>query len=329
MIDEEDYDVANCEWEITQGNHGFWFEKNYQPTRREDNVMFKKATKQSIKIRLALSGASGSGKTYSALAIASHLGNSIAVIDTEKGSSNRYADKFDFDVCKLDDHHPAKYIELIKIAQDDYDVIIIDSLTHAWFAELELAGSNFNNWSKVRPIERKLIDAMVGSTSHIVATMRSKTEWVLEDTVNKQGKDTKSPRKIGMAPIQTSGIEYEFDIAGDMDYNHILTISKSRCSELSDRTFLNPGKDIADILKNWITVPTNKPLSIYETSPSAAVFAPWKDWDSEDDAIRWAAKQLPDIDLETLASEFAKITPTNGKKAPAWVERVMELKEPF
>lgn len=275
--------------------------------------MFKKATKQSIKIRLALSGASGSGKTYSALAIASHLGNSIALIDTEKGSSNRYADKFDFDVCKLDDHHPAKYIELIKIAQDDYDVIIIDSLTHAWFAELELAGSNFNNWSKVRPIERKLIDAMVGSTSHIVATMRSKTEWVLEDTVNKQGKDTKSPRKIGMAPIQTSGIEYEFDIAGDMDYNHILTISKSRCSELSDKTFLNPGKDIADILKNWIAVPQ----------------ALWANWKSEEDAIVWAVKELADIDEETIRTEFTKITPTNGKKAPAWVERVMQLKEPF
>lgn len=276
--------------------------------------MFKKATKAEIKIRLALSGASGSGKTYSALAIASHLGKSIAVIDTEKGSSNRYADKFNFDVCELSNHHPAKYIEAIFAAEDaGYECIVIDSLSHAWFAELELAGSNFSNWSKVRPLERKLIDAMIGSSAHVIATMRSKTEWIIEETTNKQGKATNSPRKIGLAPIQTSGIEYEFDIAGDMDYNHILSITKSRCPELSDRTFLNPGKEIADILKEWIHVPP----------------AIWASWNNEEDAIIWAGQQLPDIDVATLQAEFAKLIPTNGKKAPAWVARVAELKEPF
>lgn len=275
--------------------------------------MFKRATKSQIKIRLALSGASGSGKTYSALAIASHLGSSIAVIDTEKGSSNRYADKFNFDVCELNDHHPAKYIELIKIAQDDYDVIVIDSLTHAWFSELELAGSNFNNWAKVRPIERKLIDAMIGSKAHIIATMRSKTEWVLEDTINKKGETTKSPKKLGMAPIQTSGIEYEFDIAGEMDYNHILTISKSRCPELSDRTFLNPGKDIASILKSWIVVPPQ----------------PWETWTSIEESIAWAISELPEMTAEDVKAEFDKIIPINGKKGKPWVQRVLQLKEPF
>lgn len=268
--------------------------------------MFKKATKAQIKIRLAISGASGSGKTYSALAIASHLGSSIAVIDTERGSSNRYADRFNFDLCELDSHHPAKYIEAIKAAeQAGYETIIIDSLTHAWFAELELAGGNFNNWSKVRPLERKLIDALTGSTSHIITTMRSKTEWVMEE--NSKGKP--SPKKIGTAPLQASGIEYEFDVAGEMDYNHMLFISKSRCPELADKSFLNPGRDVADILKNWISVP-------------------WSEWKTEDDAIVWAAKQLPDTELETLKEEFAKL-PGNGKKAPAWVARIKEMAEEF
>jgi len=272
--------------------------------------MFKKATKSQIKIRLALSGASGSGKTYSALAIATHLGNSIAVIDTERGSSNRYADRFNFDVCELDSHHPGKYIEAIQTAQAaGYETIIIDSLSHAWFAELEMAGGNFNNWKNVRPLERKLIDALTGSSSHIIATMRSKTEWVMEE--NSKGKP--SPKKIGTSPLQTSGIEYEFDVAGEMDYNHMLFVSKSRCPELSDKSFLNPGKEVADILKNWIHVPP----------------AVWSSWKSEDDAIVWAATQIPDLDLETLRSEFAALTPTNGKKAPAWVDRVAELKEPF
>ena len=91
--------------------------------------MFKKATLANIKIRLALSGASGSGKTYSALAIASHLSSPIALIDTERGSASKYADKFDFDVCELTDFHPSRYIEAIQAAeQAGYSTIIIDSL---------------------------------------------------------------------------------------------------------------------------------------------------------------------------------------------------------
>ncbi|MEG4484822.1 ATP-binding protein [Microcoleus sp. D2_18a_B4] len=215
--------------------------------------MFKKATKAQIKIRLAISGASGSGKTFSALSIASYLGKSIALIDTEHGSASRYADKFQFDVCELENHHPGQYIQAIQAAeQASYEVIIIDSLSHAWFSELELAGKGFDGWKNVRPLERKLIDAMIGSKAHIIATMRSKTEYVMEEYTAKDGRSKTAPKKIGTAPVQSSGIEYEFDVAGEMDYQHILTISKSRCPELTDRTFLNPGREIAEILKNWM-----------------------------------------------------------------------------
>lgn len=215
--------------------------------------MFRKATKSQIKIRLALSGASGSGKTFSALAIASKLGGSIAVIDTEHGSSSRYADRFDFDVCELANHHPGQYIAAIEAAERaGYEVIVIDSLSHAWFSELELAGKGFDGWKTVRPLERKLIDAMVGSKSHIIATMRSKTEWVMEEYTAKDGRTKTAPKKIGTAPVQSPGIEYEFDVAGELNHEHILTISKSRCSELTDRTFLYPGREIAEILKSWI-----------------------------------------------------------------------------
>lgn len=272
--------------------------------------MFKKATKSNLKIRLALSGAAGSGKTYSALAIATHLSKSIAVIDTEHGSASRYADRFDFDSCELSDYHPAKYIEAIKMAEaEGYQVIIIDSLSHAWFSELELAGKGFDGWKNVRPLERKLIDAMLSSSAHVIATMRSKTEYVMEEYRAKDGKIKSAPKKIGTAPVQSAGIEYEFDVAGEMNYDHILTISKSRFPELSDKTFLNPGKEIADILKASI-------------NPN-----PWATWVSQDDAIVWAAKELPDYSLEKLQAEFAQLAAGNGKKAPAWVERINQLKQ--
>ncbi len=239
--------------------------------------MFKRATKSNLRIRLALSGASGSGKTFSALSIASHLGSRIALIDTERGSASKYADLFNFDTCELTNYHPAKYIEAIQTAESmDYEIIIIDSLSHAWFSELEIAGGKFDGWAKVRPLERKLIDAMIGSKCHIIATMRSKTEWLIEET-QKNGKASYSPKKIGTSPIQASGIEFEFDVAGELDYTHILTISKSRCPALTDRTFLNPGKELASELKTWLATEEQSPQpSVVPTpiQPASTVVEP-------------------------------------------------------
>lgn len=268
--------------------------------------MFRKASIDQIKIRLAISGVSGSGKTYSSLSIASHLGKSIAVIDTEHGSSCRYADIFNFDVCELTDFHPAKYIEALQQAQRaGYETIILDSLSHAWFAELALvdrAKNKFTAWAPVRELERKLIAAIIGCNAHVICTMRSKTEWNTQvDTLTGKLK----PEKIGTTPIQTSGIEYEFDLFGEMNQNHTLHFSKSRCPELQDRSFLNPGAELADRLLAWIK--------------------PWHNWKSSEDAVAWAAKQLPGLSREELEAEFAQLNPTNGKKAPAWVERIRQM----
>ncbi|HEY9762383.1 MAG TPA: ATP-binding protein [Trichocoleus sp.] len=227
--------------------------------------MFQKATKTQAKLRLAICGPSGSGKTYSALAIAQHLGKTIALIDTEHGSASKYADLFNFDVCNLEDFHPSKYMEAIKFAgQSDYDVIVIDSLSHAWFAELDLAGKAFDGWKNVRPLERALIDAMLASPTHIIATMRTKTEWVMEEYINKAGKSCVAPKKVGTAPIQASGIEYEFDLAGEMDLNHLLTISKSRCPKLSNTSHLNPGQELAETMLAWLSDGVSRPETALE-----------------------------------------------------------------
>ena len=274
--------------------------------------MFRRATKSQIKLRLSLSGAAGSGKTFSALAIASHLSKKIAVIDTERGSASRYADFFNFDVCELSNHHPSQYIEAIQAAAAaGYETIIIDSLTHAWFAELELvdrAKNSFTAWKDVRPLERKLLDTITSCQCHIIATMRSKTEWDTSQTDPKTGK--MKPTKIGTAPIQTSGIEYEFDIAGELSQDHILYISKSRCPQLADQSFLKPGKDFAYALRAWMG-------------------EVWLLWKSEEDAIAWAETQLPQMSREAICLEFQKLSASNGKKAALWAEHVKQLAEDF
>lgn len=260
--------------------------------------MFQKATKTQSRLRLALCGPSGSGKTFTALNIAQHLGQTVAVIDTEHGSASKYADRFDFDVCELTDHHPAKYIEAIKAAgQAEYDIAIIDSLSQAWFEELRLAGKGFDGWKDVRPLERALIEAMLSSPCHIIATMRTKTEWVMEDYTNKQGKACVAPKKVGTAPIQSSGIEYEFDLAGELNLEHVLTISKSRCPELSNQEFLNPGQELAEALNAWLTDGAPMPESGQQKCDRAR-----------------AARQLAGLDTESvkrlLKTQFQRTSPS-------------------
>lgn len=185
----------------------------------------------------------------------------MAVIDTEHGSASKYADLFDFDCCELNDYHPNKYIQAIKAAGGaGYDVLIIDSLTHAWYAELNLVG-NFGDWSKVKPLERALIDTILSCPCHVIVTMRTKTQYAMEEYTSKSGKKASAPKRIGTAPIQASGIEYEFDISGEIDLNHTLVLSKSRCPSLADTSHHNPGEELAKKMLQWVSEGEDFPVA--------------------------------------------------------------------
>ena len=224
-------------------------------------IQFKRAVKSQAKARIGLIGPSGSGKTYTALLLAQTMGQRIAVIDTEHGSASKYADEFTFDTLELTDFHPQNYIDGIKAAgQAGYDVIIIDSLSHAWAGSggaLELAdkgalkysGNRFAAWRDVTPLHNQLIEAMLSSPAHVIATMRSKMEYI--QTQDSKGKTI--IRKVGMAPIQRDGMEYEFDIVGDLDIDHNLIISKTRCRALDGVVINKPGKELAETVKAWLS----------------------------------------------------------------------------
>jgi DNA replication protein DnaC len=244
--------------------------REQQSKPQPKSTMFKRATKTQAKLRLALIGPSGSGKTFSALAIASHLGQSIAVIDTEHGSASKYANLFSFDTCELTSFHPQQYVNAIQEASE-YDVLIIDSLSHAWMGKdgaLEqvdrlakrLQNSNtFAAWRDVTPLHNQLVEAMLACPAHLIVTMRSKTEYVVE--ANDKGK--MQPRKVGMAPIQRDGLEYEFDVCGELNLDNDLIISKSRCPDLSGQIISKPGKQLANVLNAWLSdgVPASAPIN--------------------------------------------------------------------
>lgn len=223
---------------------------------------FQKATKKQARLRLAIIGTSGCGKTYTSLAFASFLGKRVAVIDSERGSASKYAGIFDFDVLELDSFGPDTYVKAMADAEaEGYDVIVIDSLSHAWMGKdgalervdkvqsRQKTANSYTAWREVTPQHNALVDAILRSKAHVIATMRAKTEYVLED----DGRGKKVPRKVGLAPVQRDGMEYEFDVVADMDTSNQFVVTKSRCPELTDLVVRRPGKDVADKLLAWLS----------------------------------------------------------------------------
>lgn len=208
--------------------------------------MFKRAERKKAKLRLAMFGPSGSGKTYSALLVAQGLGGKIALIDTEQGSGELYADLCEYDVAPISaPFDPDKYIKLIKEAERaGYSVIVIDSLSHAWAGAggmLEMhdmatqasrSKNSYNAWREVTPVHNKLIDTILQSKAHMIVTARSKVAYELQD----DGRGKKAPVKVGLAPVFREGLDYEMTICFD------LSIEKHVASVTKDRTGLYDGK---------------------------------------------------------------------------------------
>lgn len=233
---------------------------------------FQRATREKAKLRLALIGPAGSGKTYTAMALAEHLvpGGRVAVIDSERGSAAKYARTasgdvgWDFDMCPLARHHPKEYIDAIREAEAaGYDVLIIDSLSHAWAGKdgaLELVdaaaakkhGNSFAAWGDVTPLQNELIDTLLAVDCHLIVTMRSKMAYVQEEYLDDKGRKKTEIRKVGMQPVQRSGVEFEFDVVGDLDDRNVLSVTKSRCPSLNRSVIAEPGRELAEMLRTWL-----------------------------------------------------------------------------
>ena len=227
---------------------------------------FKKATKAASKLRLGLIGPAGSGKTMTALRIARGLaGDSgrVAVIDTERGSASLYAGErgLEFDVMELDSYEVDRFLEGLREAEKaGVDVLIIDSLSHAWAgkggilefvdATKKRGGGGIDAWGKATPLHNQLRDGMLGSSMHIIATMRSKTEYVVEKD-ERTGKT--SVKKIGMQPVQREGMEFEFDVVGDVNAEHELVVTKSRAIFLKDAIVREAGEELGKQLRDWLS----------------------------------------------------------------------------
>lgn len=231
--------------------------------------LFKPATKARAKLRAALFGPSGGGKTFSALAIASGLGGRVALIDSEHGSASKYADRFTFDVLNLADPRIENYTAAIAAAGEaGYEVLICDSLSHPWQELLDEIdritvssrhkGNKWSAWSEGTPKQKSLINAILSYPGHVLATMRSKTEWSVESGNGGKSK----PVRLGLAPEQGKGIEYEFDLLLEISQAHAAEVIKDRTGRFQDQTLERPGAEFGRTLAAW--------LAEGEESPPAA-----------------------------------------------------------
>lgn len=289
-------------------------------------MTFQKATKRQARLRMAIDGPSGAGKTYTALIAAFVMageGGRVAVIDTERGSASKYADRFpEFDVLELTTFSPQTYTEAIKIAgESGYDVLVVDSLSHAWEGEggaldqvdkmaARGGGNSYTAWKDVTPMHRRMVDAILQSPCHVIATMRSKMEYVLEP----DSKGRMVPRKVGLSPIQRQGTEYEFDIVADMDINHKLVISKSRAPVMDGLEEVKPNARWFAPLKGWLmdgapavqAPPTPNGWSKAEQERFASIIF-GEGEDGMDLTKPDLVRLLPDMAQATTIAEFAAL----------------------
>jgi len=278
--------------------------------------MFKPAQKQQSKLRMTIDGPAGSGKTYTALrfahTITQRTGGKIAVVDTERGSASKYVGEapdgypWQFDVLELTNFSPERYTEAVLAAgRAGYSVLVIDSLSHAWEGvggALEIkdriAGSSnensFTAWRHVTPLHNRMVDTVLQAPLHVITTMRSRTEYVPE----MQNGKIIGVRRVGLAPVQRPGMEYEFDLVCDMDWAHIMTVAKSRCPAVADMQIEKPGPEFMNIILDWL--------------------------DGKGSLVPVAPAAKPKITLDQLLEQFdpAAIMEANGGKIPATQDEV-------
>jgi len=236
--------------------------------------MFQKATRKQSKLRLCISGVSGSGKTKGALTLAESIKGDarIAVIDTENGSSSLYANEFDFDVLNLEPpFSPARFVEAMQAAQEaGYGVIVIDSASHEWegsggclemnelTARSKFKGNTWSAWSDTNVQHQKFINAIIHSKCHVICTARSKTETAQEG---------KKIVRLGTKLVQRDNFEYEFTVALDLVHDgHFANAIKDRTGIFASLTnqpissntgelildWLNDGKSQSDVLDSYL-----------------------------------------------------------------------------
>lgn len=250
---------------------------------------FQKAKKEKIYVKALLFGSSGSGKTYSALRLATGIykncgGTGIAVIDTEAGRSKYYANEFDFDVLELSEPYtPEKFIDAIQAAiNGGYKVLVIDSTSHEWQyltaqANAQSTKNPYAAWGKLKPRHRVFMEKLLFSPIHIVSTGRGKDEYTMDDSDGK-----KSLKKVGVGVQQDKDAEYDYTVAFNiMQDTHMAEATKDNTHLFEGNIRILTEED-GEKLFNWANSGDGESDRYTNTATSADLTASLAEDDVDD-----------------------------------------------
>lgn len=223
---------------------------------------FRKAERKRGYAKVALIGASGSGKTWTGIEMLRGLvgeNEPIAVADTENGSAEFYSQLTNFDICIIEpDYTIAKFQETVDSARENgYKGLLVDGLSSFWVGKgglldqkvaLEKRGRNsFTAWNDITPMYNQMVDTILNTKMHIVFTMRAKTDYSMI-TENGQTRVVKQ----GLAPIQRENLDFEFLVVFMLDQQHKASVSKDRTGLFAHRGIFDVGKQTGIEIKNWL-----------------------------------------------------------------------------
>jgi hypothetical protein len=302
-------------------------------------MQVRKAERRKAKLRLGVAGPSGSGKTMSSLLMAFGITgdwSKIGLVDTEAGSGELYVGQKvkgtdivigDYNYLRIEpDYTVNKYLEAMRLmAAAGVDCCILDSASHAWSGIGGLldkqgkiaarSGNSYTAWRDVTPDHNNFVDSMLSSPFHLIVTMRAKQEYVLEE--NEKGK--KVPKKVGMAPVQREGMEYEFTVMLDIDMGHVASASKDRTNTLDGR-FFKVSPETGKELLAWLET-GKEPEPVPEASPAPEV----------NPLVAWSAQYVADLQtsetLEMFESLIKANAPNMGRLAKEGPKRHARLQQ--
>lgn len=279
-------------------------------------MAFKPAARRNSKLRLALSGTAGSGKTFTAIQIARMFSANVALADSERKASQKYAIKagtkegpgnWRFQVDGDFELTVDGYTKLINSAASaGFDMLVIDSYSHSWIGARDevdrtSGASKFTSgWKLVSPKVSKLVDRILNYPGHVIATMRSHAEYSLE----KDEKGKSAPRKIGMQTVAREGTDYEFDIMLDLTPEGTLTVTKTRCPALPMGKVFQREEipTLVNLIRAWLD--EGAPMSPLETVLQKIEFA---------DSVE-TLQSLKDLITALSAEERAAVKPIYAAK---------------
>ena len=221
-------------------------------------IQIRPANRSQSKLRLGISGPAGSGKTYSAILLASGIAplEKVVFLDTENGSASMYSDLGKYNVATMSPpYSPEAFISAIKECEDaGMEVIVIDSASMEWSGpggvldiHGKLLGNSFTNWAKVTPRHDAFIQAILQSKCHIIACTRRKSDYSVDK--DSQGKTTIT--KVGLAAVQRDSFEFELTTEFILDQVHMTTVGKDRTGIWMDKPSFQITKGTGKVLLDW------------------------------------------------------------------------------